>query len=190
MAQPQSVLTYVARITRAEKTAMFNHTAAFNATALQVILLDAIEEVCLDRLIRADGCLRLAKLLQLDTNEEAQRAAVGRAYYSIHHSIRTMALWQNKWDPDGHEESIKEFKKLLSDSSCAHRSGLTVDISERIVTARANRHVADYSPYDEQRDPPDISAVGITGVSWPNAVVFNINVAEQVLTGATKFIGS
>ena len=100
---PNDAHLYVSRLTKSEKASLFIHDAAFPNSNLQRDFLQAVQDVCLDRLIRADGCLTLAHALSLQNGEEELRAAIGRAYYCIHHCLRTMALWQNKWDPDGHE---------------------------------------------------------------------------------------
>ncbi len=191
MAEPRSSLIYVARLRPGEKETILAHDAAFPASGLWNGLLRAVEDVCVDRLIRADGCLRLARQLALQSgDEEALRAGIGRAYYSLHHSLRAMALWQNKWDPDGHEESIQQFRLLLKDNSFRNRSGLAPDASERVAEARTNRHVADYSPYDVQRNPPETQWVGITGGTWATAAQFNCDLASVIFHSAMKIIGS
>lgn len=192
MPQPLETLLYVARLTKAEKVAILAHDAAFPSSGLWSSLREGIEDVCVDRLLRADGCLRMARQLAApaEADEEALRAAIGRAYYSVHHSLRAMALWQNQWDPDGHEESLKQFKVLLEDNGFRHRSGLAADDYERVAEARTNRHVADYSPYDVQRDPPNTGWIGITNGTWADAAQFNIDLADDVFRGAIRCVGS
>lgn len=191
MPQPFETLVYVARLRKEEKAALFAQEAAFPSSGLMVALLEAVEDVCLDRLVRADACLGLARrLADGSPDEETLRAAIGRAYYSVHHALRAMALWQNKWDPDGHEESITEFKALLEDRTFRHRSGLTPDVLGRILEARTNRHIADYSSYNIQRNPPQTRWLGITNGSWTDAVQFNIDVADGILQAAVKCVGS
>lgn len=151
-------------------------------------MLRAIADVCVDRLIRAEGCLRLAR--QLDAaDEETQRAVVSRAYYSIHHSLRAMALWTNNWDADGHEESIKQFKLLLGDNEFLRTSSLVADDYQRVAEARTNRHVADYSPYIVQREPPKVKWIGITNGNWADAARFNLSLADEVFQAALKCTG-
>ena len=167
--------------------------ASFRETGLWPRLLSAVEEVAIDRLIRADGCLQVARLLHTASigaaGSEELRGAASRAYYSIHHSIRAMCLWQNKWDPDGHEESIRELKKLLTENAFLHRSGLEPNISLRIIEARANRHVADYSPHEMQRNNARNAVETITDGRWEDAARFNIDLALELLRGAFKFVG-
>ena len=162
MPKPLETRLFIHRLTQTEKAAIYAHNTVFPSSSLAASFAVAIEDVCLDKLIRADGCLRLAQSLALDTDNESLRAAIGRAYYCIHHCLRTILLWRNKWDPDGHEKSIEEFRKLLKDSTFRLQLGLPEDTGNRVVEARLNRHVADYSPYDFQRDPPDTRWLGIS----------------------------
>ena len=190
MSEPLETRSFIHRLTQTEKAAVYFHNTAFPTSGLAESLASGIEDVCVDKLIRADGCLRLAQNLALDTNNESLRASIGRAYYSVHHSLRTIALWQNKWDPDGHEKSLEEFRKLLKQDSFRVRLGLPEDTGDRIAEARTNRHIADYSPYDFQRDPPDTRRVGISNGSWPDAVRFNLALAEEIFQTAMKCIGT
>src|SRR5437762_13409492 len=101
MAEPFETLVFVARLTREEKDSIFAREAAFPGANIGSRLLLAAEDVCLDRLLLADGCLSVARQLAHVSGggtapEECLRAAVSRAYYSIHHSIRAIALWHNK----------------------------------------------------------------------------------------------
>lgn len=190
MSEPLETRSFIHRLTQAEKASVYAHDTAFPASGLASSLASAVEDVCVDKLIRADGCLRLAQRLALGADNESLRAAIGRAYYCIHHCLRAIALWQNKWDPDGHEKSIEEFRKLLKDSAFRAQIGLPGNTGDRVAEARTNRHVADYSPYDFQRDPPDTRRIGISNGRWPDAVQFNINLAEEIFRAAMKCIGS
>jgi len=91
MPQPLETLIFVHRLTASETAAVFAHDAVFPASGLKPRLLEAIEEACLDRLIRAGGCLDLAnRLFSAAADEETLRAAISRAYYSW-----TDAAWFN-----------------------------------------------------------------------------------------------
>ena len=188
MSIPLQTLIYVARLSADEKRSLLAQGDAFRKSNLKSTLLSAVEDVCIDRLIRAGGCLRLALQLCSSADEEMVRAAVGRAYYSMHHSLRAMALWRNKWDPDGHEESIRQLKRLLQENAFVHQSGLAADVWKKVTEARTNRHVADDSPYDVQREPEGVA--GISGNNWTSAAQFNNNLAEELLNSAFKIVGS
>ncbi len=192
MAEPLETLVYVNRLQKAEMASVFTQNAAFPSSGLRTSLQAAVADVCLDRLVRADGCLRFAWQIAAsgEADEETLRAIVSRAYYSVHHSLRSMALWQNKWNPDGHEESIKVFRTLLEDNNFRHRCGLGIDAGDRVLEALANRHVADYSPYNVQRDPPDTRWLRITNGDWGDAAQFNLNLATELSLAAARFIGS
>jgi hypothetical protein len=88
----------------------------------------------------------------------------------------------------GHEESIRQLKRLLQDNAFVHHSGLAADVWEKVTEARDNRHVADYSPYDLQREPQRV--VGITGNNWTSAAQFNKDLAEELLNSGVKVVGS
>lgn len=187
MAAPLTTRYYVARLSAAESRAIFAHINAFTGTDLGTLFQSALQDVCLDRLVRADGCLTLAKQLRKDMGEESLRASVGRAYYSIHHSLRCIALWENKWDPDGHAESIEQFKILLKNADFQRRSELSEDDLDRVVQTRMNRHVADYSPYDMQRSPHGDER--IDDGDWEKAAQDNIDMADRLFKAADRILG-
>ncbi len=189
MSEPLETRLFIHRLTQAEKMAVYAHNQAFPSSGLAAAFATAIQDVCIDKLIRGDGCLELAKSLAASTENESQRASIGRAYYCIHHSLRAMLLWQNKWDPDGHEQSIKEFGTLLQDTTFRNRSGLPLNTEKRVTEALTNRHVADYSPYVFQRNPPGTGLISISNGAWPNAVQFNIALAEEIFRAAMKYVG-
>lgn len=190
MAEPLAPLIHLARLSKSEKSAVFALKDAFPDSDLYNCFLSAATDVCIDRLIRADSCLKLAQeLITAVSDEEHHRAAIGRAYYSIHHSLRALLLWQNKWDPDGHEETIKQFKELLKDKAFRDLAGLLEDDWEQVAEARNNRHVADYSPYDRQREP-EKGIVHISGGNWSDATQFNIALAEKIREATRKVIGT
>ena len=190
VSEPFETRLFIHRLTQTEKAAVYVHNTAFPSSELAAALASAVEDVCVDKLIRADGCLKLAQHLALGTDNESLRAAISRAYYCIHHCLRAIALWQGKWDPDGHEQSIEEFWQLLKDTPFRVRLGLPENTGSRVAEARTNRHVADYSPYDFQRTPPDTRPIGITNGCWSDAVQFNISLAEEIFQAAMKRIGS
>lgn len=190
MSEPLETLLFVHRLTLTEKTAVYTHNQAFPSSGLAAAFAIAIQDVCIDKLIRADGCLELAKSLATNTENESQRASIGRAYYCIHHCLRAMLLWQNQWDPDDHEQSIKEFGALLQDNTFRNRSGLPLNTEKRVAEAQTNRHVADYSPCIFQRDPPKTGRISITNGTWPDAVQFNIALAEEIFQAAINYVGS
>ena len=190
MAEPLETRLFIHRLTSMEKTAVYTHNKAFPSSGLAAAFATALQDVCIDKLIRAEGCLELAQSLAANTDNESQRASIGRAYYCIHHCLRAILLWQNKWDPDGHEQSLKEFGVLLQDNAFRNRSGLPPNTEKRVTEARTNRHIADYSPYIFQRNPPDTGRIGISNGSWTDAVQFNIALAQEIFQAAMKCVGS
>lgn len=191
MAQSFETLVFLHRLKASETEAVFAHDAVFPTSGLKAKLLQAVEDACVDRLLRAAGCLDMARrLMTLDGDEETQRTGIGRAYYSIHHSLRAIALWQNKWDPDGHEETIQELRRLLKSKAFRDRSGLAEDSYDQIIEARTNRHIADYSPYEVQRDPPRVAWIGITKGRWAEAAGYNLSLADTVFEAGMRFVGS
>lgn len=191
MAEPYDTLRYVARLSAAQKAAAYTQDAAFPGSNLGARLRSAIEDVSQDRLIRAEGCLRVARKLRDEANgdEELLRSAIVRAYYCIHHAVRAICLRENQFDPDGHAESIEALKKLLAEPAFRLRSALPLEEYKTVIEARMNRHVADYSPYQEQ---PSSTALDnkamdrITDNDWARAADFNIDLADKLMTTALK----
>ncbi len=184
-------LIYVSRLSQPEKQEIYALAEVWPEAELRARLRQAVEDVCLDRLIRAQGCLEVAKSLTPSTSAasvEELRAAIGRGYYSVHHSIRAMCLRWNQWDPDGHGESTEQMRKLLNDAVFQRASGLMPEIIKEITEARDNREVADYSPYDFSRRTGGVGIFPITGLDWRKAADFNFALAERLLTAATKVV--
>jgi hypothetical protein len=100
-----------------------------------------------------------------------------------------MAMWKYSWDPDGHEESITAFKKMLGDNAFCCQTGLQADVHKDVSQAMTNRHVADYSPYDRQRSNKQGSGFeSISEGDWRLAVLFNEKCATKILNAAYRFI--
>jgi uncharacterized protein (UPF0332 family) len=193
MAEPYDTLRYVARLSAAQKAAAYAQDAAFPGSDLGARLRSAIEDVSQDRLIRAEGCLRVARKLRSEASgdEELLRTAIVRGYYSVHHAVRAICLRENQCDPDGHTESIEAFKKLLKDGDFRRRSGLPPEEFEAVMEARTNRHVADYSPYREQPSSTrlaDNAVDRITDDDWERAADFNIALAGRLSAVALKLL--
>lgn len=183
-------LIHVSRLSQSEKGEVYSRADIWPETDLPARLRQAVEDVCVDRLIRAEGCLGVAvSLASAPTpSVEELRTAVGRAYYSIHHAIRAMCLRRNQWDPDGHGESIEQIRKLLGAPDFQRASGLMPEIVKEVSEARDNREVADYSPYDFSRRTGGIGIFPITGLDWRIAAEFNIGLAERLLAAADRVV--
>lgn len=165
----------------------------FMSSDLQENFEARLGEVVVDRLSRAERCLKLSELLMRPymgktPDEESLRAAIGRAYYSAHHSIRAMVLRIEGYDPDGHEESIKALGALLRDKKFRKRSKLSHQTARKISEAKDNRSVADYSPYDLSRKPDSEAWIFITDNDWRKAAQFNVRWAKKVFNGALKVV--
>jgi uncharacterized protein (UPF0332 family) len=163
-------------------------------------------------MIRAVSCLETADFLyssktpaQSELRPDFLRTVITKAYYSIHHSLRAIAIMENEWEADGHQESISELRRLLKDIDFQKRSGLTDAVIAELAQARDNRSVADYSPYDHSRrevktnensaltqmPASDIAKrdtkvdwVSISDGDWEKAAKFNIDLAQRLLKAA------
>ena len=174
-------LVYVSRLSKAEKDDLYKVDSGFPEQKVGEALREAIQDVLVDRLILAHGCLETAKRLASPTaDEEDLRAAVNRAYYSVHHAIRVLILREIGFEADGHELAIQELKRLLRDEDFRRRSGLDEDVVNDISEARDNRSVADYSPYIQSRRDKKADPIPITDDNWRKASEFNIRLAERI----------
>lgn len=183
-------LVYVSRLTNAEKNGLYAVRDAFPLLDIRRHFDEALQEVAIDRLILAEDHLKTAlHLLQNSTKPSSYRAAVNRAYYAVHHSIRVMLLQENNCESDGHQEAINEFKDKLKDRNFRTKCGLNEDVLKEVAEARDNRNVADYSPYDFSRLEKTTNWIPLTGHAWKAAAEFNVNLAERLLQSAKKFIG-
>ncbi|MGD0092352.1 MAG: HEPN domain-containing protein [Planctomycetota bacterium] len=191
VSEAEKPLVYIARLSNAEKNALYEHGDAFPELEVRKQFHQAIAVVLHDRLKMATENFVLADDLFFNatpTNAH-YRAVVNRAYYAIHHSIRVMVLSQNHCEADGHEEAIQELKKLLKDEQFRKKCGLNENTITEISRARDNRSVADYSPYDFSRRDGTTVWVAISGNTWKSTAEFNLNLAERLLDAAKRFIG-
>lgn len=60
MAEPLETRLFIHRLTQMEKAEVYAHNKAFPASGLAASFATAIQDVCVDKLIRAEGCLGLA----------------------------------------------------------------------------------------------------------------------------------
>ena len=87
-------------------------------------------------------------LVSGSSDEIANRNAVSRAYYAVHHAIRALLLFEERGDIDGHSESIKAICDLLKRNPAARsKLGETKDFCSNIRRLIEQRHLADYYPY-------------------------------------------
>ena len=194
-AQPYTrkhTLVYLSRLTSDDKVSIFRLSDLLITPSLRTNFDGCWRDVMVDRLARAEQCLALAKRLTRSfegkpASEESLRGAVGRAYYSAHHSIRVLAMHENRYDPDGHADSIDALADLLQSNSFRAKSRLTPKTAEKVREAYDNRCVADYSPYDMSIESGQ-GWVFITGNTWPKAAKFNINWAGKLFQAALKVV--
>lgn len=182
-------LVYLSRLSQAEKQSLFSLADLAPLAGVDQAAQQSTQDVVSDRLILAEELLK-ATQRSGTTDTIACRAAISRAYYSIHHSIRSVLLHQNQHEADGHEAAIKELKRLLDKDNAAKalldpQASLIRDVAE----ARDNRVVADYSPYDLSREKGRAEWIPITENDWTKAADFNTKLAERVFNAALKFVG-
>ena len=197
MAIPKEALVYVSRLSKEEKAGLFSareisallqSDGGGGSDMISAFRL-CLNDVVLDRLVLAHSFLEMARTLFRVATEAAFRTSIGRAYYSIHHSIRVMVLSQTEFESDGHDEAIQMLKELLKDNAFKAKSGLPPDICANVYVAKDNRHVADYSPYEISRGANNIAHLHITDSDWQKAAAFNIKLAELLDSAAAKVVG-
>ena len=183
----KDILLFVSRISAVEKAALF--TSAFQRDDLDKVFKSAIHEVAIQRLVRAEACHNVALILFRLPEEESLRSAIGRAYYSIHHSIRAMILYELQFDPDGHQASIDALAELLRDNGFRGRSGLQVADAKEISSARDNREIADYSPFDVSRRLAGGNDMRLSHPTWTESAKFNVDLSLRILVASMKVVG-
>ena len=98
------------------------------------------------------------------------RAALGRAYYAVHHALRSLHLTFRRWDTDTHDGTISGTNSLL-DTHPNLRSLLDPrrDLLRLVGRLMDERHVADYHMYGrEELGKPETDFA----VAAPQAVLF------------------
>ena len=119
--------------------------------AVDVAEIDkAMREGVAKRLALANEFLLFSEYLVSSgaSSEIANRNAVSRAYYAVHHAIRALLLFEERGDVDGHSESIKAACDLLKRNSAArNKLGDMGDFRLNMRNLLDQRHLADYYPY-------------------------------------------
>lgn len=183
-------LVHVARTTAPERQAVFD-LAKLVDPRLRAAHEHALLDVAMDRLQVAEDCLRAAIAAGLGRGfgEARLRLAANRGYYSCHQSVRALLLLHLRVDVDGHTRCIDEFKRFLADSANLRAAGLPDDsIHAKLVEAKQNRNIADYSPYPRMREGTSI--LRISGDDWLAAASHNAKTAQECLQCAWRFVGS
>ena len=126
--------------------------AAVSSSAVDMAAVDqAIRETVEERLSLADDFLLFSEGLISPTgavSDIANRNAVSRAYYAVHHAICALLLFEERGDIDGHRESIKAICDLLKRNPAARsKLGEVEDFRTEILELLNRRHLADYYPY-------------------------------------------
>lgn len=88
-------------------------------------------------------------LVTLTTEDEmANRNAVSRAYYAVHHAVRALLLFEERGDVDGHREAIEAVCALLKRNPAVRsKLGETQVFREAFLDLLDRRHLADYHPF-------------------------------------------
>jgi uncharacterized protein (UPF0332 family) len=177
---------FVSRLSAEERRRLEDISDAFPRLKLQKELRHAVCDVAVDRLVLAEELLQAARRCFKSAD---YRSAIGRAYYAAYHSARVIVLWYMNHDTDGHLETLNALQKLLvSRKSVRDETGLVAEVVSDLLEARANRSVADYSPYESSREAGSMKAIPLTDGSWDAAAKFNLSCAERMSQGANRCI--
>lgn len=193
-APTQEMLVYASRLSEKEKVSAFSTGRILGVPQVSDMLKICTTEVIGQRMVLAEGLLDVAKRMmdtkgQLPSDEASLRCIVSRSYYSVYHSIRAAAMHANGFDPDGHDETVIALRRLLTENSFRSKSKLPGDADKKVEEAKANRGVADYSPYGLSRYPGGEVYISITGGTWGAAAKFNVDLADQFHVGCMRYVG-
>ena len=207
-------LVYLSRMTQEERQQLYRVDAAFKRFGLKEHALSLKTKLVDDRFIRAKSCLEAAQFLisqagtvTSDLRKELLRSAVTKGYYSIHHAIRAILLFENGWEEDGHAKALKALAQLLKNEDFRKRSELESGINKELAIARDNRSVADYSPYDFSRreaktkensfqnqqpasdvarEAATVEFIYLTAKDWHGAALHNLDLAQKLIHAANR----
>lgn len=111
--------------------------------------------------------------------EIADRNAVSRAYYAVHHVVRALLLFEERGDIDGHRESIEAVCALLKRNAAARsKLGSTEEFRSAFLDLLERRHLADYYPYGA--NAPNEAPLDF-GPAAQEAVQFARRVVEKIV---------
>ena len=183
-------LIYLARLTNAEKNALYAVGDAFPKSEISKAFHDRLNDLIISRVLLSKNFLDTAQQMwESATTEGEFRVIVNRAYYAIHHSIRAMAFHRNHFEADGHAEAIEELKLLARGKDAKTNWDLDEKLVFAVSEARNNRSVADYSPFSWSRSEKTTNWFGITNDDWRTAARFNLDLGIKLLVIAQRFVG-
>lgn len=112
------------------------------------------------------------------------RAALGRAYYAVHHALRSLHITFKGWDTDTHDGTISGTQSILStEADLASFLDPRKDLVRLVRGLMDERHVADYHMYDRE-DARKAETDFI--VAAPQAVLFAQNLLPLVAQAIEK----
>ncbi len=159
---------------------------------LTAIKPDAVDMDAVDQAIRQGVEKRLAlaeqflafseSLISGAGSEIANRNAVSRAYYAVHHAVRALLLFVESGDVDGHRDSINDIYNLLKrNPALRSKLGEAEKFRTEILELLTRRHLADYYPYGT-------SAPNEAPLEWEQAAQEALQFARRVVGKTREFI--
>lgn len=149
------------------------HYGAVDMTGVDQAMREGVEK----RLTLAREFLAFSEgLLSSGTGSEiANRNAVSRAYYAVHHAVRALLLFEERGDVGGHRESIEAVYALLKRNPAVRsKLGNTEEFRTSFLDLLDRRHLADYSPYGAnapKEAPLDFTQAAQEAVQFARRVV-------------------
>ena len=157
------------------------HPGAVDMAGVEQAMRDGIEKrltLAQEFLLFSEGLLPTAGR----GDEIASRNAISRAYYAVHHAVRSLLLFEERGDVDGHRESIEAVCALLKRNPAARsKLGNTEEFRAAFLDLLERRHLADYYPYGA-------NAPNEAPLDFDQAAQEAVQFARRVVTKTREYI--
>lgn len=172
-------LIYCSLLRRAQYKSLQDLNTVQNGTVDMTAIEQAIRAVVTKRLMLSREFLSFSEgLLQSgEGGEIMERNVVSRAYYSAHHAVRALLLFDERGDVDGHREAIEATYDLLKRNPAVRTllgAGNAEQFRKDFGRLLERRHLADYYPYGTNASseaPLDFSLAAREAIQFARRII-------------------
>ncbi len=172
-------LIYCSLLRKAQYRSLRDLNTVQNGTVDMIAIEKAMRDAVTKRLMLSQEFLIFSEelLRSGEGSEIMERNVVSRAYYSAHHAVRALLLFEERGDVDGHREAIEATYDILKRNPAARTllgTGNAEQFRKDFGRLLERRHLADYYPYGTNASneaPLDFSLAAQEAIQFARRVI-------------------